>query len=468
MENMAVERKDETPSEGTETSLANAVSKEPFSLFEEYMIMDDTPQYPMNPILQLRLKGVIDRAAARSALNDVIERQPLLKCCVEKRGFRYYWVPTHKRPAVTYVDFDADPSILNESGFPRLSPIDLFSEPGCRIFHIVSRREDWTLLVVQVHHATADGVGVAQILNEWSIRYSLAVGAAPPGLEVPHVDEESFQERRKIGWTVRAYFKNFFHTMRSTSQLAFGRPRPLIPVGPFKDVKPAVDYPHMRTLKLTRSETDQCIRRAKELGVTVNDSLLATFFLTLDKWLTDVRRDNKSGSLRVMAPINMRTDRHRFAPLSNVVSTVFLDRSRRFLAKGAEKTLESVVSEMRWIKKNEQRYDFLLVLRTLHRIPGSLPFFLHLPTCRATGVFSNLGRYLDKSPLKRDEEGRIMLGDARIDRIESVPPIRYKTNLAIAALTYAGELDLGVSYDPRLMTGDEAQEFLKIFRSLIF
>ena len=141
--------------------------------------------------------------------------------------------------------------------------------------------------------------------------------------------------------------------------------------------------------------------------------------------------------------------------------------SRRFLAD-AEKTLENVVSEMRWIKKNEQRYDFLLVLRTLHRIPGSLPFFLHLPTCRATGVFSNLGRYLDKSPLKRDEEGRIMLGDARIDRIESVPPIRYKTNLAIAALTYAGELDLGVSYDPRLMTGDEAQEFLKIFRSLIF
>lgn len=87
--------------------------------------------------------------------------------------------------------------------------------------------------------------------------------------------------------------------MRSTSQLALGRPRPLIPVGPFKDAKPAVDYPHMRTLGLTlfRKRTS-VFRRAKELGVTVNDSLLATFFLTLDNGLPDVRRDNKSGSLR--------------------------------------------------------------------------------------------------------------------------------------------------------------------------
>lgn len=190
MENMAVERKDETPSEGTVDAFGERRSQEPFLFFEEYMIMDDTPQYPMNPILQLRLKGVIDRAAARS-LNDVIERQPLLKCCGKKTRFSVLMgsQPTSVPRSRTSIS-DADPSILNESGFPRLSPIDLF-RAWPSYFHIVSRREDWTLLVVQVHHATADGY-VAQILNEWSIRYSLAVGAAPPGLEVPHVDEESF------------------------------------------------------------------------------------------------------------------------------------------------------------------------------------------------------------------------------------------------------------------------------------
>lgn len=443
-------------------------AKERFSVFEEYMLADDTPQYPMDPIFTLRFKGIIDANAARQALDRVIVRHPILRFRATRRFGRSYWTTASRRPEIVSVDYDQHPEIMNAGGFPGVRRLNLFEEPGFRVCHISSQRENWSLLVLQFHHSVADGLGIMRVIGEWMILYSSSVGAPIPDFVLPEIQLEAFRDRRKVGWGVVAYLRNFFHTWRSIGQLALTIPKPLVPACSFRDVKLEADRPKVLDLTLTTAETSEYILRAKKQGVTVNDSLLADFFLALDRWMTEIRRDDKGGRLRVMVPVSMRAGSNERAPLSNLVSTVFIDRSRRRIRNGKESLLKSVAAEMQWVKEREQHIPFLLVLRTLQRIPGVMKLILKTPVSRSTAVLSNLGRILEKTPLKRDERGRIMLGDACLTQVEGESPIRHKTSLSVVVFTYAGELNLCAHYDSRLISESEMAAFLQILRSYLF
>ncbi|MBR0224455.1 MAG: hypothetical protein IJL92_00210 [Thermoguttaceae bacterium] len=443
-------------------------SCEPFALFEEYMFRDSIPEYPMDLVFQLRFNGLLDWTKVLQTLSTLFSRHVLLQRRAVSRFGRLFWAPVDQLPEVKRVDYDEHPEILNETGFPNLHRIDLGTEPGLHVCYIESRRESWSRLVFHFHHSVADGIGVIRLINEWLIFYSNATCASSRAIEAPEINPEAFRERRRIGWGVRAYFRHFFDTWRSTRMFVLHFPRALVRVvPPVRKLGMEKGYPHLLTMRMTHEETSDYVHRTRERGVTVNDELLTDFFLTMDKWLTDVRHDQKNGLLRVMAPINLRTERHLKASISNVVSAVFIDRTRRKIKKGKENLLQSVAKEMLWVKKTGQRYWFLLLLNTLHNMPGLLRLTLRIPLCRSTGVFSNLGRVLEDSPLKRDEQGRLMLGDVVLEHIDGKASLRHKTALSAVTLTYAGELSLCVCYDSRLISKEEARRFNEIFRSYL-
>ena len=465
MLNATAEHTDET---GSSLSLARDSSKrEPFALFEEYMLLDDTPEYPMDPIFVLKFSERLDWRLARNALLETIERHPLLRRRAQRRFGRLFWVPTHRAPEIEYIDVDENPDAFNASGFPNVRRLDLYSEPGLRVCYYESKRENWSRLLLQFHHAVSDGMGILAFVNDWSIFYAKSVGGLSEETRLPSLKEEALKERLPVGWNRRAYYRNYWHTWRSTRRLGFRFPRPLTPTPPFSKMGLEEEYPFARSLTLSSEETSRYIRLAKKSGVTVNDALLCDFFLALEEWLQKVKGDARRGLLRVMAPINMRTPRHEGSPLANIVSTVFLNRSRQALTCGREAVLKSIAEEMRWVKEKEQRYDFLLILKALHTFPGLLTMFLKMAVCRTSAVLSNLGRILDASPVPRDSEGRLLLGTARLDGIDATSPIRYKTSLAIVALTYAGRLSLTARYDARLIPDEDARAFMEIYHSLI-
>lgn len=462
--NAANDRRNDEPDALLDCDFAS----EPLSLFEEYMLTDNSPQYRMEPAIYLYFRGTLNREVARRTFHEVLKRHPFLRSRVEKRRGRFFWVPSETPPEVLFVDYDLNPKdVFNESGCPRLRPIKIFVEPGFRIYYIESKRENWTRLVLQFHHSVADGIGMLQALDEWLTLYAREVGDVSRDTTLPELNQAALAERRRIGWKLRSYLRNYCHTGRTTRQYLLCLPRPLVSVGAFNDVEPENDSPYMATTKLSRAETTAYLRRAKTIGATVNDALLADCFRAIDKWLTDVMHDEKNGRMRVMAPINMRTANNLRAPLSNVVSTVFIDRSRRKSSVPGDSLLKSVVSEMQWVKKKDQRYVFLLILRILRCIPGSLKLALRSSACRSTCVLSNLGRVLEASSTRKDENGRVVLGDATLERVEAEAPIRYKTALSVVGLTYAGELNLCVHYDSRLITNDQAREFARIYRELL-
>ncbi len=443
----------------------------PLALFEEYMLLDDTPEYPMDPVLLLKFSGILDAALTREAFERALERHPLLSSRAVRKGLRFRWEPSDEPPTITRWDYDANPSIFNSAGYPTLTRVDLLKGPGLRIYVVESKRENWTRLYFHFHHAVADGMGMLFFVSDALTIYGQKIGSISADVKLPEVELTRFSLRNEIGWSFKSYLKNYFNTWKTTWQHIGVYPRALVTPPPRGRVTLERDRPFIRTLTLSREETTAYVRRAKSLGVTLNDLALGDYFAALERWLTEVRHDARRGKLRVMAPINMRKattfDRSNMS-CCNVVSTVFLDRDRRSLRRSREEIVRGVADEMNWVKRTDQRYVFLLVLRVLRCAPGSLRFFLRFPTCRATSVFTNLGKIFDAFPAPRDEFGRIVLGESVLEDVVSKSPIRHKTATAVAAHTYAGQLSLCLHYDSRIISHEDAERFNEIFKDVMF
>ena len=69
--------------------------------------------------------------------------------------------------------------------------------------------------------------------------------------------------------------------------------------------------------------------------------------------------------------------------------------------------------------------------------------------CFATAVLSNLGDFRRHLGIAfPDDQGRVVLGNLRLEGCWIVPPLRPLTRAAILALTYANCLNINVHTDP--------------------
>jgi hypothetical protein len=133
----------------------------PLAAFEEYMLRDDRPKYPMSMIVRLRFAGQLDRRATTEALETVIARHPLLRAKVRKtQSGRLEWTTAADRAAeISWIEDPGDDRL------PAMQPIDLFSEPGLKSW--ASADSQRSSLVLQVHHAVCDGKAVFQVLDDF-------------------------------------------------------------------------------------------------------------------------------------------------------------------------------------------------------------------------------------------------------------------------------------------------------------
>ncbi len=433
-----------------------------FAPIEEYMLLDDSPAYPMDSLRLLHFTGIFSEPEVRKAVEEVVFRHPLLRSLAVKEKGRFFWRETDREVSVVFRDADKEQGALNASGFPVMRRLDLFTEPGFRLYVIQSRNENWTKFLFQFHHSVSDGLGEMRILGEFMTRYAINSGIIPAGTEYVRSDLSKLSLRMKIGWKLGRYLRNAWHTNLTTMQLAFGNPVPFLAHTPAERDSECADYPYLQSLQLNRGETQAYVEKAKRLGVTVNDLLLRDFYVTIDQWRVRSGKDLR-GTTRVMVPMSLRGPEHEDIPASNVVSSIFLDRTKRQISGDSRKLLESIHREMVWGKKHDQKYVFMLTISILQKI-GLFPFFLHSRKCRASGVLSNLGRVLDNVPVSRNESGKIQLGGNVLEFVEAAPPIRFKTLIAFSALTYAARLRLCLRYDHRVISPEEAADFLKIFR----
>jgi len=430
----------------------------PLTCFEEYMLGEDRPAYPMSCVFRARFSGFLDRGAFEATLADAVRRHPLLRATVDR---------TRRRPA--WIDHpDWQPEVcwqakVHEHGFPQAGYIDLAQEPGTRIW--VVDRDAGHDLIVQAHHCATDALGMSSVFDDLLIGYALKQGAPADVAALPELDERRLLDRGTPGVTTETFLKMVHKQavgLLGVREFLLRRPVPLTgKMCRLDDPSAPPPFPAPRTHEFTPDETRQIVARAKSLSVTLNDLLVRDLFLVLGAW----REENGYGAerdwLRMSIPVGLRTAAETQMPMANSVSMVFLDRRQTDLCDG-QHLLDGIRRQMQRIKRNRLQYTFILSLALSRLTPGGLSNRAPDVRCRSTSCFSNLGIALGRTPLPR-EDGRIRSGNVVLDSVDYVIPLRPHLHAAFCVYTYAGRLRLLMHFDPRAIPAPQAENLLHRF-----
>jgi NRPS condensation-like uncharacterized protein len=435
----------------------------PLAPMEEYLLLDESPAFPMNFFGRFRFSGHFDRAVFESVLSDVVARNPLLSAIIlERRPGCVEWIESkYSGPVVRWLSLEASRDEL------QYSAIDIRSECGLRLFII--EEEKTTELVTQTHHACCDGLGGLYFIEDLLTAYTLAMGKGSKKTVMRPLDKKLLLRRATFGLTPWKFLRMAHKQavgLLGARQFLMRSPAPLIPHEPAHPAETLPEnYPLAVTRRLDRAATSALRRAAREAGVTQNDFLLRDLFLAMDHWRKKYNIGNSSDWLRLSVPINLRTAKDRQMPTANLVSMIFLDR--RPAQFGSPKhLLKTINAEMDLIKRLQLGLTFVLSLSVLRKIPGIIKRMVRADRCRATAVMTNLGRVFTHLPLPRSD-GRIVAANVVLEGIELIAPIHPYTCASLAVFIYAHRLYVTLHYDPRVMSSNRAEDLIDTYMDFL-
>ena len=431
----------------------------PLVPFEELMLADDRQAYPMNILCRLRFSGRLDLEMLESAAQTALARHPLLSATIERSGRkRFRWVAREQsQPVVRRVPMPPEGSYVHVDG------IDLSTEMGVRM--LVSENRQSTDVLVQFHHACCDAQGAFRYFEDTVIAYAKAAGERSHRLKLRPLNPEHLLRRGTFGLTpgklIGILSKQLGHVPRVV-RMALRSVSPIVPHRPQPSGSPVPDnFPTAVTRRFDVDESARLQAAALRLDVTTNDLLIRDLLLSLADWKSRQGEKLDRRWLRVWVPVNLRTMSDRRLPASNVTSVVFIDRPVAACGD-PDRLLEGIHREMDQVKSLQLGLILVLSLRALKALTGSLSLAAWAGRCRATTVLTNLGEFFDKTPLPRDGR-RIVLGDAVLESIDLLAPLRPYTCGSFAVFRYAGQTSVTLHYDPRTLNTLQAEDLLDSF-----
>ena len=429
------------------------------SCFEEYMLHDDRPSHPMAGVFRLRFAGHLHRGAFEAALAVAVQRHPLLRATVDrtrKRRPRWIdhpdWCPEVQWQAET-----------NRYGFPSATYIDLTQEPATRVW--VVDRQDGHDVVLQSHHCCADAIGMSKVFEDLLIGYAMHQGNAGCEVSLRELHPQRLMHRGSPGLTAWKLLKMLHKQavgLFGAREFAMRSPVPLAsPIGHVDEASPPPTFPNPQTYNFDPSETQCLINAAKSQRVTVNDLLVRDLFLAIGTWRQNRNLGGERDWLRFSIPMNLRTVEDEQMSMANCVSMVFLDRQPCSFSD-PDQLLKSIQEQMRLIRRLELQYTFVLSLALLRFMPGGLSRSTAVGKCQSTSCLSNLGPVLALTPLPR-RDGRIVSGNAVLESVDYVIPLRPHLNAAFCVYTYAGRLRVLMHCDPRVIADEDSAALLETY-----
>lgn len=429
----------------------------PLTAFEEHMLLDDRPSHPMAIIARFDFIDAAPPSNLEDAFRKALETEPLLTARVRcRRWSRPCWTeslpPRLVRSRTSRI---ADDSIEWTGPLPRLDP-----RTG-PVLHaeVIEHDAGWSILLA-VHHAASDGLGIIGFLERWLL---VAEGKRSRWRREPDATMTALGTRGRVA-------SSWAEFARMLPKLAKG----LEGVGEFvrHDVvelsastdgacptsTPRVDAAWRPLILSTTLEEDvvaglECAARAH--SVSVND-LLATSLLvsigaqasqTTTKWI------------RVAIPMSLRTKDDHVLPAANRVSMVFLDRQPEDRHDPVRLAV-SVRDQMEIIRDHALGHIFPMSLEVGRMLPGGLGRSANRPKPQCTAVLSNVGRLFHRSPLA-DADGTIRVGEGRLSGWWGVPPIRPGTALAVGTHETCDRRTVAFHVDRTRLPTDAARHLLK-------
>jgi len=428
----------------------------PLAPMEQYMLADDWPAHPRTFYLRLGLAGQFDHQALERAGPIAMARHPLLGAVVQSKGRRTWWVAAeNQRPQIRW-ETETERDVARVA-----APIDLRSQIGLRLW--VCEADGRTRLWLELHHACCDGLGAVRFAEDLLAAYAAQREGGKPKWRT--LRPERLRDR---GIYAGSRFAQWLRwplevlCIAGSVEYFLHRPVPLAVPGE-EDADGSEPSPRLAAFqhRLTVDQTEALRSVAREEGATLNDLLLRDLFLASQDWIDRHRAEEKTGLVRIMVPINLRTRLHADMPAADCVCMINTDR----LVHGwtdLRKMLRIVSWEMGMVKRLRLGVIMLRIIQLVRGITGSLKSLLPADRCLASCVLSNLGRPLHDS-LLADAEGRIKAGDVEVEEIELLPPVRPLTSAAFGAASLGGRLTISLLADQRALGPGGGEELLALY-----
>ncbi len=429
------------------------------------MRADDRPAYPMTYAIEVHFSGTIDRAAFEAALEEGLTRHPLLGAIVQpaKRNRPCWVLAKDPMPPIDWADQDAPIEGPHPEG------IDITIQPGLRMW--VRQGNGSARLLLQVHHAVSDGIGVYRFLGDvlasYGRRTSPQGGPYEPGpldarllrtrknstLQLALNGSSTAVARAAIGNAARIFGNRSLPLHAPASHT----PKPGY-LAPFPGIESVhFDPDQYKTLRLATVER----------GVTVNDLLLGELLLTMRDWNRRHSGHHSRRRLSIMMPIDLRNGEHFEMPAANMTGYTFITR-RGDDGDTTDDMLRGIRNETALIKHERRGTRFVDMISAALQVPRLLPLVLSGNYCLATAVLSNVGdptrRFTARLP--RDK-GRVVAGNLVMEGIEGVPPLRPKTRATFSVFTYRRGLTISLRCDPYLFRLEDTRELLSTYADRI-
>lgn len=427
----------------------------PLTPFEYYYLCDNRPDYPTAYPVDLQFSGRFDRSRLEQALAIAVQRHPLLAARIEvdDRG-QPRWVAGDQRPPA--IDWaPADTPITHPDG----PMIDLTRSPGLRVW--VREGAERTRVVLQFHHACCDGQASLRFSEELLGAYDHVCGHRPHPDALWPLDPDRLRRRGDFGPPPKGLWQLLqVYALGATfwGKLMLHSPKPVAAPTAGPQGAPQ-DYLGYACRKLEPGLVGKLRAAAGGMGCTLNHILLRDTFLAVRDW--NVRcGDRWDGWLRINVPTSLRDREDKATPATNRLGFAFLTRNGR-QCYDPDRLLLGIRREMEEIHRYRLGLYFLGGLE-IGRNLGMIRRMLDAPRSFATIVLSYVGQVFTRSPLARPD-GRLACGDAVLEAVAGVPPIRPLTRAAIAVTRYGGGTFLNLRCDPHCFSQEQTADLLDVY-----
>ncbi|MBI3468431.1 MAG: hypothetical protein HY000_35970 [Planctomycetes bacterium] len=431
----------------------------PLTAFEDYMLDDDRPEYPMTFFIKLHFRGRLDQKLFKVALERVLDRHPLFRANVRELFGRRMWAPAKDRNPLLSWEDDQEP--ISGCGY-----LDLADEVGLRLW--VRENNRGAAVLIQFHHACCDGVGAMQFIEDLLTAYAAAHSETgqSPAMRPLYLGRLANRGECRQGLLRRLLTAPVcMLAARGIAEFLVNRPAPLAtPARPQVACVPESGGPDIHTHRFSKHQLRNLRERSEQLGATVNDLLMRDLIEAVNEWNSKHAPQQSGRCIRISMPVNLRTSDDELLPAANHVAMVFIDRRPARYTK-VWGLLDSIRLDTWFIKRFRLARVFIWLMTLLRACGIGLSRWIKEDRCMATTVLSNLGVRLDDLPLPYYKE-RILAGDVMLDRIEFTPPVRPLTHASLGVVTYAGELSISLHHD-QSMSSQAAADFLAAFAARV-
>ncbi len=453
----------------------------PLTAFEKYVLWDETESLSLSYFIELRFLDALNVDLMEQALTAAACIHPMIACTLSGQDNELCWVHHGDFQFKIIRELDSPP--LQGNG--REIPFDLRKESGVRFSYRPLERGGSRLLL-QVHHATMDAVGVRRIVIDaltmyahvtapekvdQSLRYPWS--KIEPGLLKQRADlSDAFGGPPSQPLTTWQRLKNarYFHfqlptpirgsAKRLASKVKNGERN----LG--EEVTSDADrFEPLEHLIVDRETSSRILEKTRKDGHGVSDVALALLFETCSLWNQQHGDRNLKSRLRILLPYDLRSRIDLRMPATNRLSFAFLGRTQGD-CQDLGKLIPSVSEEVESFSKTHLPMDFYGAIQGASKHPRLIRWAIRHSRNMATSVLTYVGdtsrgmqRYFP------EQDGARMVGDVRLDTILGAPPVRDNTNWSIGVCVNWGQLCISAAWNRDALTRKQSAELLSLYHS---